>query len=51
MYVCVCVFVLYSVNIWYSQKRVSDSLDLELRMDVSHLIGIRNLIQIFCKSS
>jgi hypothetical protein len=34
-----------------ARKRVSDSLELVLKMVASYLAGIRNQIQVCCKSS
>jgi hypothetical protein len=38
-------------GVFKSQKRVSDSLELELQAVVSHQVGVGNGTQVLCRSS
>lgn len=49
-FACVCICVPHVPLVPRGQKRVSNALELEFQMVVSHHVGAGNCIQVFCKS-
>lgn len=46
-----CIYVLFLQSVLEGNKRESDTLEQELQVVMSHSLGARNQIKIFCRSS